>query len=122
MLFINVLFTAPQTPFEWVFLVAACAVGVAVLGWAAFATVKLVKDGKIGQLKEAIVKAIKEAEKTHGGSEEKLQYALTLIKSYCEEIGVKVNDQLIAWVVEYIKKYLIDHNELEEIEEQEGKN
>lgn len=121
MFILNILLSAPETPWEWAMLIVACILAVGFIAWAVIATIKLIKDGKLEKLKEAIIKAIKEAEKTHGSSEDKLQYALTLIKTYCEEIGVKINDQLLEWIVSYIKKYIIDHNELEEIEEQEGK-
>ena len=121
MFVLNILLSAPETPLEWILLIVACVLAVAFIVWAVVATIKLIKNGKLNELKDAIVNAIKEAEKTHGGPDEKLQYALTLIKTYCEEIGVKINDQLLAWIVSYIKKYILDHNELEEIEEQEGK-
>ena len=121
MILMSILLSAPETPIEWLFLIAACVIAVGVVVFGAIQTIKLAKSGKMELLKEAIIKAIKEAEKTHGGPDEKLNYAVALIKTYCEEIGLKVNDQLIAWVVQYIKKYIIDHNELEEIEEMEGK-
>ena len=121
MFVLNILLSAPETPLEWILLIVACVLAVAFIVWAVVATIKLIKNGKLNELKDAIVNAIKEAEKTHGGPDEKLQYALALIKTYCEEIGVKINDQLLAWIVSYIKKYILDHNELEEIEEQEGK-
>ena len=121
MFVLNILLSAPETPLEWILLIVTCVLAVAFIVWAVVATIKLIKNGKLNELKDAIVNAIKEAEKTHGGPDEKLQYALTLIKTYCEEIGVKINDQLLAWIVSYIKKYILDHNELEEIEEQEGK-
>lgn len=121
MFILKILFTAPDTVSEWVMLVIACILALAFIAWAVVATIKLIKNGKFNELKNAIVDAIKEAEKTHGGPDEKLQYALTIIKAYCEKIGVKVNDKLLAWIVSYIKKYIFDHNELEEIEEQEGK-
>lgn len=121
MFVLNILLSAPETPLEWILLIVACVLTVAFIAWAVVATIKLIKNGKLNELKDAIVNAIKEAEKTHGGPDEKLQYALALIKTYCEEIGVKINDQLLAWIVSYIKKYILDHNELEEIEEQEGK-
>lgn len=121
MFVLNILLSAPETPLEWILLIVACVLAVAFIVWAVVATIKLIKNGKLNELKDAIVNAIKEAEKTHGGPDEKLQYALTLIRTYCEEIGVKINDQLLAWIVSYIKKYILDHNELEEIEEQEGK-
>ena len=114
------LLSAPETPLEWVLLIAAIVVAAAIVVFGIIQTVKLIKDGKLNQLKDAIVKAIKEAEKTHGGPDEKLEYAVTLVKTYCEEIGIKVNDQLIAWVVSYIKNYIVDHNDLKKIED-EGK-
>lgn len=115
------LFSAPQTTWEWILFLTACVLAVAFIVWAVVATIKLIKNGKLNELKNAIVDAIKEAEKTHGGPDEKLEYALTLIRKYCENIGVKINDALLEWIVSYIKKYILDHNELEEIEEQEGK-
>lgn len=121
MFILKTLFTAPSTATEWLMLIVACVLALAFIVWAVIATIKLIKNGKFNELKNAVVDAIKEAEKTHGGPDEKLQYALTLIKAYCEKIGIKVNDKLLAWVVSYIKKYILDHNELEEIEEQEGK-
>ena len=114
------LLSAPETPLEWVLLIAAIVVAAAIVVFGIIQTIKLIKDGKLNQLKDAIVKAIKEAEKTHGGPDEKLEYAVTLVKTYCEEIGIKVNDQLIEWVVSYIKKYIVDHNDLKKIED-EGK-
>jgi len=116
-----ILLSAPETPIEWVSLIAACVVALAIVGYAIYITIKMIKEGKFGQLKDAIIKAIKEAEKTHGSSEDKLKYALAAVKAYCGEIGIKVDDKLLAWVTEYIEKYILDHNELEEIEEQEGK-
>ena len=114
------LLSAPETPLEWVLLIAAIVVAAAIVVFGIIQTVKLIKDGKLNQLKDAIVKAIKEAEKTHGGPDEKLEYAVTLVKTYCEEIGIEVNDQLIEWVVSYIKNYIVDHNDLKKIED-EGK-
>ena len=121
MLILNILFSAPQTTFEWFLLTVACIFAVVILGAAVFLTIRLIKEGKLGQIKDAIVAAIKEAEKTHGSGEDKLAFALEIVKNYCVGIGVKVDDRLIAWIVEYIRKYILDHNELEEIEEQEGK-
>lgn len=120
MILISQLLQAPETPMEWILLIAACVIAVGLVVFAAIQTIKLMKNGKLELLKDAIVKAIQEAEKTHGSSGDKLAYAVSLVETYCEEIGIKVNEKLIAWVVEYIRKYIVDHNELREIEKQEA--
>lgn len=102
-------------------LVAVIAVVVVFAAALVVLTVKLVKDGKISQLKDAIVSAIKEAEKTHASGAEKKEIAIAAIKKYCEGIGLKVDARLLQWIADYIEKYIADHNELEMIEEEEGK-
>lgn len=114
------LFAAPGNAIEWILLIAAIVIAVALLGAVGFLTYRLIKDKKLGQLKEAIVSAIKEAEKTHASGEEKLQVALTFVRVYCDKVGLKLDDRLLDWVVDYICKYISDHNELEEIEEAES--
>ena len=114
------LFAAPANAGEWVLLIALILVALAILGAAGYLTYKLIKNDKLDKLKEAIISAIKEAEKTHASGEDKLQVALSFVKKYCEEIGLKLDDKLLEWVIDYICKYISDHNELEEIEEQEA--
>lgn len=111
----------PDTPIGWITLVAAVVVVLGIAGFAAFLAIKMVKDGKIDQLREAVVEAIKEAEKTHASGAEKKKIAIEAVKKFCEGIGLKLDDRLLTWVADYIEKYIRDHNELELIEEEEGK-
>lgn len=113
------LFSAPTSAGEWVMLIAAIAVGIAVLGVAIWVAIKLLKEGKIGQLRDAIIAAIKEAEKTHKSGAEKKEIVVKAAKEFCVGIGLNVDERLLSWIAEYIDKYIADHNELEEIEEQE---
>ena len=115
------LFSAPANAGEWILLIAAIMAIVGILAYAGFITYKLIKNGQYEKLKEAIIKAIKEAEKTHGTGEDKLARAVEIVRAYCEGIGMKINPELLGWIVSYIREYIADHNELEEIEEQEGK-
>lgn len=116
--YLNILLSAPETPLEWVLLIAACVVAAAIIGFAVFTAIKLVKNGKIDQLKDAIVAAIKEAEASHASGAEKKEMVVAAAKKFCDEIGLKINDKLLGWIVDYIDKYIFDHNELTRLEEE----
>ena len=111
----------PTSPSGWLSLIAVLAVVVFLAGAVIFFVVKLLRDGKIDQLRVAIVDAIKEAEKTHASGAEKKEIAINVVKKFCADIGLNLNDQLLKWVADYIDGYIKDHNELELIEEEEGK-
>ena len=116
-----ILATAPTSAAEWAILIGALAAAIVIGGVAIWTIVKLLKDGKINQLKDAIVAAVKEAEKTHRSGAEKKEIAVKTAKEFCDGIGLKVDERLLKWIADYIDKYIADHNELEEIEEMEGK-
>lgn len=118
---LNILVSWPDSPTGWMAFFAVVAVVLALCGAIAFTVFKLVENGKLEQLREAVVEAIKEAEKTHASGEEKKKIAIEVVKKFCEGIGLKLDDRLLAWVADYIEKYIRDHNELELIEEEEGK-
>ena len=46
---------------------------------------------------------------------------MNVVKKFCADIGLNLNDQLLKWIADYIDGYIKDHNELELIEEEEGK-
>lgn len=108
----------PETPAAWAALIAVAAVVLALAGAIIFLTVKMVKNGKIDQLRDAVVAAVKEAEKTHASGAEKKEIAIAAVKKYCEGIGLKLDDRLLGWIADRIEGYVKDHNELEEIEEE----
>lgn len=116
-----ILMSWPDSPIGWITLIAVGVVVLGILGVAVYLAIKLIKNGRIDQLREAVVAAIKEAEKTHASGEAKKRIAIAAVKTFCENIGLKLDDRLLAWVADYIEKYIRDHNELELIEEEEGK-
>lgn len=116
-LMIWAIFSAPVNPAEWAFLIIAIVAGLVVLVALVWTVIKLLKDGKLDQLKEAIIVAIKEAEKTHQSGATKKEIVVKTVKEFCDQIGLNVNEKLLSWIADYIDKYIADHNELEEIEE-----
>lgn len=116
-LMIWAILSAPVNPAEWVFLIIAIVAGLVILAAMIWTVIKLLKDGKIDQLKEAIIVAIKEAEKTHQSGATKKEIVVKTVKEFCGQIGLNVNEKLLSWIADYIDKYIADHNELEEIEE-----
>ena len=116
-LMIWAILSAPVNPAEWAFLIIAIVAGLVVLVAMVWTVIKLLKDGKIDQLKEAIIVAIKEAEKTHQSGATKKEIVVKTVKEFCGQIGLNVNEKLLSWIADYIDKYIADHNELEEIEE-----
>lgn len=119
---IKFLFSLPTSAGEWVgFILIAVAI-VAIIVLAICSTVKLAKNGKTAKIKEAIVDAVKAAEATHKSGAEKKDIAIAAVKTYCESVGIKVDDNLLKLISEWIDKYILDHNELEEIESQNKEN
>ena len=114
------LFSAPASAGEWVLLIAALIAGIGVAILAIWTAIKLLRSGKFEQLKDAIIAAIKEAEKTHKSGAEKKEIVVKTAKEFCAGIGLNVDERLLNWIADYIDKYIADHNELEEIEEQEA--
>ena len=118
---LTIFMSLPDTPIGWITLIAVVVVVLGIAGLAVYLAIKLLKDGKINQLRDAIVEAVKQAEKTHASGAEKKKIAIETVKKFCEGIGLKLDDRLLNWVADYIEKYIRDHNELELIEEEEGK-
>ena len=117
-----ILISWPDSPAAWAMLIAAIAVVVVALAIPLIVTVvKLVRNGQLDQLRDAVVAAIKEAEKSHASGEEKKKIAMDVIKAFCEKAGIKLNEKMLSWAADYIEKFIRDHNELELIEEEEGR-
>lgn len=118
---LKILLSWPDSPTGWMALIAVIVVVLALCGAVGFMVFKLVKNGKIDQLREAVVEAIKVAERSHASGAEKKRIAIETTKRFCEGVGLTLDDRLLAWIADYIEKYIRDHNELELIEEEEGK-
>lgn len=118
---LNILATLPDNPVGWISLIAVSVLVLGLGGFVVYLVLKLLKNGKIDQLREAVVAAIKQAEKSHASGAEKKKIAIETVKKFCEGIGLKLDDCLLNWIADYIEKYISDHNELELIEEEEGK-
>lgn len=110
----------PDSTLEWVLLILALVAAMAVVGFAVWTAIKLVKNNKLTQIKDAVVSAVKEAERTHKSGAEKKEIAVKAVKEFCTGIGLNIDERLLSWIASYIDKYIADHNELEEIEEQEA--
>ena len=105
-------------PMSIALLIVASILILALLGVTVYYTIKFVKNGKIAELRAAIEEAILEAEKTHAEGAEKKEMVIKAITAYCEKIGIKVNEKLIAWAADYIDAYIAKHNNLEAAKEQ----
>ena len=111
------LMTLPTTVGGWIGFVAIIVVIAVLLGISIYTTIRLVKTGHMNEIKDAIAGAVAEAEKTHKTGAEKKEIAMNAMKVYCEKIGVHVSDWVLKLISDWIDKYILDHNTLEDIEE-----
>ena len=99
-----------------ILLVVAAVLIVVLLVAAGCFTYKLVKNGKIAELRAAIEEAILEAEKTHASGAAKKEMVIKAITAYCQKIGLPVDEKLLKWAADYIDAYIAKHNNLKAVE------
>ena len=118
---VDILISLPNTVGDWLMFIGFFVVVIVLAATTIYTVFKLIKNGKMGKLREAVIEAIKAAEATHKSGAQKKEMVLKTIETFCKEIGLNFDERLLNWVADYIEKYIADHNELELIEEEEGK-